>query len=243
MKLLDTNGGNTKVRKSMKMGDVRIASLSLEPTKKLCPFADVAGCFDKCIKSSGMAGVFPSVRKSRRAKTEWLETDPESFLEQLRKELHNFIKVCKRDGLKPVVRLNTFSDVKWEDLLDMTGEFAEIFFYDYTKNAKRTVQQLEGELPDNYKLMFSYSAEPRYAKHVERALHTDVPMTVVFRGTFPTHFMGRKVIDGDVSDLDNVFAGKVIVGLKAKGEEAKKPDPDNKFIVDTDVHGNLISLS
>ena len=238
MKLLDTNGGNTKVRKSMKMGDVRIASLSLEPTKKLCPHADVAGCFDKCIKSSGMAGVFPSVRKSRRAKTEWFETDRESFLAQLRKELHNFIKVCKRDGLKPVVRLNTFSDVKWELLLDMGGEFSEIFFYDYTKNASR----LDTGLP-NYKLMFSYSAEPRYAKHVERALHTDVPMTVVFNGTFPTHFMGRKVIDGDVSDLDNVFAGKVIVGLKVKGDEAKKPDPDNKFIVHTNQHGQLIAVA
>lgn len=239
MKLLDTTGGNTKVRKSMKMGDVRIASLSLEPTQWLCPHSDIAECFDKCIKKSGMAGVFKTVTTARQRKTDWLMDDRAAFLAQLRKELHNFIKVCKRDGLKPVVRLNTFSDVKWETLLDMAGEFGEIFFYDYTKNAAR----LHSDMPENYKLMFSYSGAVRYAKHVERALHTDVPMTVVFRGTFPTHFMGRPVIDGDVSDLDNVFSGKVVVGLKVKGDDAKKPDPTNKFIVDTNQHGQVIALA
>lgn len=228
MKLLDTNGGNTKVRKSMKLGDVRIASLSMEPTPVLCPHSDIAECFDKCIKKSGMAGVFKTVTQARQRKTDWFMGDREAFLAQLRKELHNFIKVCKRDGLKPVVRLNVFSDIKWEMFLDMAGEFSEIFFYDYTKNAAR----LHSDLPENYKLMFSYSAADRYQKHVDRALQTQVPMTVVFRGTFPTHFMGRKVIDGDVSDLDNVFSGEVIVGLRVKGAEAKRPDPTNKFIVD-----------
>lgn len=234
MKLLDTKGGNTKVRKSMAMGDVRIASLSLEPTHTLCPYSEVAECFDKCIKKSGFAAIFDSVTKARVAKTEWLQSDPIAFLAQLKKELHNFIKLCAKQGVKPVVRLNTFSDVKWENLLDMEDEFGEIFFYDYTKNASR----LHTELPSNYKLMFSYSAAPRYQKHVAKALESDVPMTVVFRGKFPTHFMGRPVIDGDVSDLDNVFSGKSIVGLRVKGDEAKRPDPDNKFIVDT----NLIAV-
>jgi len=228
MKLLDTKGGNTKVAKSMKHGDVRIASLSLEPTKKLCPFSDVANCFDKCIKKSGFAAIFDTVTRARQAKTDWFELDPEAFLAQLRKELHNFIKLCRKQGVKPVVRLNTFSDVKWEELLDMEGEFAEIFFYDYTKNAKRL-----GATPTNYKLMFSYSGEERYQKHVRKALETSTPMTVVFYGdTFPETFMGRRVIDGDVSDIDNVFAGEVVVGLRAKGNDAKVYDPSNKFIVD-----------
>jgi hypothetical protein len=43
--------------------------------------------------------------------------------------------------------------------------------------------------------------------------------------------MGRPVIDGDVSDIDNVDSGKVIVGLRVKGDEAKK-DLDSPFIVD-----------
>lgn len=236
MKLLDTKGGNTKVRKSMAMGDVRIASLSLEPTPVLCPHSDVAECFDKCIKKSGFAAIFKSVTTSRMAKTEWLQSDPIAFIAQLKKELHNFIKLCAKQGVKPVVRLNTFSDVKWELLLDMEGEFGAIFFYDYTKNAKR----LHSDLPSNYKLMFSYSAAPRYQKHVASALESGVPMTVVFRGTFPTTFMGRRVIDGDVSDLDNVFSGQVIVGLRVKGDDAKRPDPTNQFIVDA---SNLIATA
>lgn len=227
MKLLDTKGGNTKVRKSMKMGDVRIASLSMEPTPELCPHSAIAECFDKCIKKSGFAAIFKSVTDSRMAKTEWFMQDREAFLAQLRKELHNFIKLCRKQGVQPVVRLNTFSDIKWETLLDMGGEFAEIFFYDYTKNAKRL-----GNTPENYKLMFSYSAAEQYSKHVVKALQTDSPITVVFRGEFPDYYLNRPVIDGDVSDLDNVFAGKVIVGLRVKGDEAKRPDPTNKFIVD-----------
>ena len=109
----------------------------------------------------------------------------------------------------------------------MEGEFGEVFFYDYTKNASR----LHTKLPSNYMLMFSYSGAPRYQKHVRKALEADVPMTVVFRGGFPETFMGRRVIDGDISDLDNVFSGNVIVGLRVKGDEAKK-DKDSPFIVD-----------
>jgi hypothetical protein len=235
MKLLDTKGGNTKVKKSMAMGDVRIASLSLEPTPALCPHSAIAECFDNCIKKSGMAQVFSSVTQSRMAKTRFFESDRERFLIQLKRELHNFIKLCLKQGVKPVVRLNTFSDVKWEELLDMEGEFGEILFYDYTKNAAR----LHTELPSNYKLMFSYSGAPRYQKHVAKALEADVPMTVVFRGGFPESFMGRPVIDGDVSDLDNVFSGNVIVGLRVKGDEAKK-DVDSPFIVDAT---NLIAVA
>ena len=235
MKLLDTTGGNTKVKKSMKLGEVRIASLSLMPTIELCPHSLIANCFDKCLKFSGLAGVYASVNDARAKKTEFFLQEREAFMAQLKRELHNFIKVCKRDGLKPVVRLNVLSDVKWETLLDMAGEFSEIFFYDYTKNAKRL-----GATPENYKLMFSYSGEDRYQKHVEVALKTKVPMTVVFYGKeLPDQYLGRPVKDGDVSDLDNVLSGEVIIGLRAKGNDAKVYDPSNKFIVDA---SNLITM-
>jgi hypothetical protein len=42
--------------------------------------------------------------------------------------------------------------------------------------------------------------------------------------------MGRVVIDGDKSDIDNVQSGAVIIGLRAKGKAVK--DIDNPFIVD-----------
>jgi len=53
----------------------------------------------------------------------------------------------------------------------------------------------------------------------------------------PKHYMGRRVIDGDASDLVNVKAGAVIVGLKAKGK-AKKDE--GSFVVDAT---NLIAVA
>ena len=77
--------------------------------------------------------------------------------------------------------------------------------------------------------MFSYSPASAYQKYAERALKTDVPVSVVFSGGLPRTYKGRRVIDGDASDLVNVKAGRVIVGLVAKGK-AKQDAGD--FVVD-----------
>ena len=61
-------------------------------------------------------------------------------------------------------------------------------------------------------------------------------MSVVFRNGMPLHYKGRRVIDGDASDLVNVKAGKVIIGLVAKGK-AKRGD--GNFVVDS----NLIAVA
>jgi hypothetical protein len=94
------------------------------------------------------------------------------------------------------------------------------------------VQRL-GRTPDNYKLIFSYSAEPAYQGSVNRALKTDHPIAVVFRGGLPGEYLGRSVIDGDKSDIINVNAGPVVIGLKAKGTSGKRSLASNSnFIVD-----------
>jgi hypothetical protein len=89
----------------------------------------------------------------------------------------------------------------------------------------------------NYKLMFSYSTRIEYANQIALALDTDVPMAVVFKGQLPEVFLGRKVIDGDMSDIANVQAGKVVIGLRAKGK-AKRDEKG--FAVDA---SNLIAVA
>ena len=230
MKLLDTTGGNAKLKKSDKSSqEYRLAGLSLMPDDILCPYRNVAGCAKSCLESAGM-GVFSNVKAGRQRKSDWWHSDRNGFLDQLRKELTNFDKLCKRQGVKAAVRLNVLSDIPWEKH-GIPQEFPDIFFYDYTKNASRL-----GKTPDNYELMFSYSNEPDYQKHVAKAWNTDAPISVVFRGGMPEHYKGRRVIDGDASDLVNVKAGKVVVGLVAKGK-AKKDD--GNFVVDT----NLIAIA
>lgn len=226
MKLLDTTGANTKLAKTNKGDAYRVAGLSLMPSKALCPWALKANCFDVCLESAGM-GVFSNVKAGRQAKADFYTNDREAFLAQLRRELSNWEKLCIRKGVKPAVRLNVLSDIQWEKH-GIPQEFPGIFFYDYTKIAHRI-----GKTPSNYKLMFSYSGAADYASAVEKAVQGDCPIAVVFRDSnFPATFLGRPVVNGDSSDLDNVVSGRVIIGLKAKGKAIKgKTD----FIVETNI--------
>jgi len=225
MKLLDTTSGNTKIKKTQDSGDnVRLAGLSLMPNNFLCAGSKAAGCMEDCLKTSGLAGIYPTINEARQKKTDFFQNDLEGFIKQLMKELTNFDKLCTKTGKQGCVRLNVLSDIQWENL-GIPQAFPNLFFYDYTKIASRLNSV---KLPSNYKLMFSYSGRKQYKNQVELALKTDVPVAVVFRGGLPKTFLDRPVIDGDKSDLFNVKAGKVVVGLVAKGK-ARKSDSD--FIV------------
>ena len=233
-KLLDTapNSGNSKVAKTAAkenpLGPVRLASLSMFPDIKVCPASELAGCIKPCLTWSGLAAVYDSINKARKARTEYWLSDQSAFLDQLRRELANFQKLCQKQGVQGVVRLNVLSDIQWERF-GIPQAFPKLFFLDYTKLAKRL-----GKTPSNYKLIFSYSDRPQYAKHVKVAKQTGAPIAVVFKNSMPSEYLGRPVVDGDQSDILNVLAGRVVIGLKAKGPA--KQDMGG-FVVD----GNLIA--
>ena len=233
-KLLDTapNSGNSKVAKTAAkenpLGPVRLASLSMFPDIKVCPASELAGCIKPCLTWSGLAAVYDSINKARKARTEYWLSDQSAFLDQLRRELANFQKLCQKQGVQGVVRLNVLSDIQWERF-GIPQAFPKLFFLDYTKLAKRL-----GKTPSNYKLIFSYSDRPQYAKHVKVAKQTGAPIAVVFKNGMPSQYLGRPVVDGDQSDILNVLAGRVVIGLKAKGPA--KQDMGG-FVVD----GNLIA--
>jgi hypothetical protein len=90
--------------------------------------------------------------------------------------------------------------------------FPNVIFYDYTKLANRR------NLPPNYSLTFSLSEDND--KSAEQALANGLNVAAVFRKIPPT-FLGRTVVDGDVSDLRFLDPSGVIVGLKAKGKAKK----------------------
>ena len=234
MKLLDTGLGNTKIKKTQDYENpfgqpFRLASLSLWPDDIICAGSLLADCREGCLRLAGR-GRMPNVMAGRQAKTKLFHNDPELFLSMFENELENFQKVCDRDGLLAVVRPNTISDISWEKY-DLPQKFPEMVWYDYTKIAYRL-----GRTPENYKLMFSYSGVERYQNQVKKALKTEVPISVVFNGPFPKTFMGRDVIDGDRSDLVNLYAGPVILGLKAKG-------PAKQDTTGFVVHTNLATMA
>ena len=229
-KLLDTSLGNTKVSKTESLAPgVRLASLSLMPDKIICPQSGAADCFNLCIKKSGR-GRFENVAQGRQLKTDYWHHDRDGFLTQLKRELANFEKLCYRTNKRPVVRLNVLSDIQWEKH-GIPQAFPGILAYDYTKQAHRI-----GKTPENYKLMFSYSGAAKYQHQVQRAMKTNAPISVVFTElpTDPNYrFLGRPVIDGDRSDLINVNAGPVIIGLRYKNTGASADTiAESTFVVD-----------
>jgi len=232
MKLLNTTHSNTTIAKTQKMAEaIRVASMSLMPHPLICAGSKAAGCFTDCLKSAGR-GVFESVAKSRQNKTWFWLNDQAGFLTQLAAELHNFEKLCARQNVAGWVRLNTISDIDWENY-GIPQAFPNLNFYDYTKRVKRFAN-----LPDNYRLILSYSGRRQYAKTVA-ARPAGAPMAVVFTGDWnsgsgnglPDYWNGERVIDGDVSDLINLESG-CIVGLRAKG---KAKTNDNDFVVYPDL--------
>ena len=72
--------------------------------------------------------------------------DRARFLSMITKEIRNHEKNCKKHNLKPVIRLNTTSDIMWENhkIFEL---FPNVQFYDYTKHFKRMIKFLRGELP------------------------------------------------------------------------------------------------
>ena len=219
MQLIDTSLSNTKIRKTQKEYNpfdrpLRMSSLSLYPNDEICPGSLLALCQEACLRSAGY-GKFKNVREGRQKKTDLWLTNPNLFLELFANQLKNFQKLCDKDNLQAVHRPNTISDIEWERY-GIPQLFPRMFFYDYTKRPFRLTR-----VPENYRLMFSFSGVPGYKNQVKAALKTDAPISVVFNGPFPKEFLGRKVIDGDRSDLINLYAGKKIIGLKAKGDAKK----------------------
>jgi hypothetical protein len=217
MKLLSPN--NTKIKKGEKLGWLTLG-LSLSPYnlsgKNFCSHAS-AGCAAACLNTSGM-GVFSNVQAARLKKSRYFIEQKETFLGQLNKEIRSAIKTSKRKGMKLAVRLNVLSDLPWENLIDMK-EFQDVTFYDYTPNPKRMIAHLRGELPKNYHLTFSRKENNQ--SMVELIASMGGNIAAVFAGSLPETYLGKKVVNGDDTDLRFLDDKGVIVGLVAKGKGKK----------------------
>ena len=186
----------------------------------LCPSAELAACVGPCLNTSGR-GQMSSVQTGRARKTEWFAKDRNGFMRQLISDIGSFVKYCDRRNIKPCVRLNGTSDIRWELIklfdsnLTLMDIFPQVQFYDYTKIANRR------NVPDNYHLTWSYSgANPKYSDMMDTAVSNGMNVAVVFRtkGTIPASFKGLPTVDGDKNDLRFLDDKGVAVALYAKGK-------------------------
>lgn len=211
---------NTKTVKGQKY-NYMTAILYLAPADisgyEVCP-KRTPGCSEACLYSAGR-GAFSNVQKARISKTLYYFENRKSFMEQLAREVRNFIALAYSKGFIPVIRLNGTSDIPWErvpvmDYKNIMEMFPTVQFYDYTKRPNRT------NLPKNYHLTFSLAEDN--AEDAKKALANNMNVAVVFRNAnFPVNYMDRPVLNGDDSDLRFLDGNRNIIGLVAKGKAKK----------------------
>lgn len=219
-------GNNAKTIKSDKSGEYLTAIMYMRPNLNICAMSELAQCIDACLNTAGR-GAMNSIQTARQRKTDAFESDPVTFVDQLKDDVIKAQRKAAKKGVKLAVRLNGTSDIAWENLAGSNGntimqDFPDVQFYDYTKLPGRKV-------PANYHLTVSYSgANAKYAEKVNKSRHN---IAVVFRDkeSIPEFFNGRPVIDGDRDDLRFLDQTNSIVALYAKGK-AKKDTTG--FVVD-----------
>jgi hypothetical protein len=222
MKLLTT--ANSKIKKGESLGFLTFG-VHLAPSTKsgfnTCQHSSV-GCAAACLDTAGH-GIFATVQAARIAKTKFFFQDKALFMAQLFKEIASAVKSAQKKNLIPCFRLNLTSDLPWEKIT-LDGKtvfdlFPQVTFYDYTKSAQRMTAFLTGEFPSNYHLTFSRSESNE--KLVDAVLGSGGNVAVVFRGSLPATWKGKRVVSGDESDLRFLDPQNVIVGLVEKGKAKK----------------------
>jgi len=178
-------------------------------------------CIDLCLNTSGR-GQMNVVQKSRLNKKYYFLADRQKFLKHLDREIKLSYERAKRKKLKYTVRLNGTSDLpferyKLENGLNLMENNPDVQFIDYTKISNRLDKK--NKIPKNYSL--TYSQAENNLNNVKKILKTKYNIATVFRNKLPKKWMGRRVIDGDVSDLRHLDPKKVVVGLRAKGKAIK----------------------
>lgn len=227
--------GNRKIEK----GSSRLqftANLSLFPHiipglsggGNLCPSATKA-CAAACVAHNGN-GLIPDVQLARIARRLAYTAAKNEFLSILDSELVQLNKVASWFDRPVGVRLNTFSDLPWEHMIDLS-KFGSLRFYDYSKVWKRCNGHLGGGriIHRNYRIAFSCIGIADDWNRIGDYLDNGGSVACVFADSFnpgltrwaysqqlPREFMGRKVIDGDKTDDRYHDRKGVIVGLRLK---------------------------
>jgi hypothetical protein len=179
-----------------------------------------------------MAGIFPRIMQARIEKTKWFFNDRKAFLAQLNKELASANRKCGKLGKIGLIRLNTFSDIAWENILNLK-QYTNLRFYDYTKSIDRAERSVRGDVRyvhENgerfYRLCYSAN-ENTDMNRMDALIRSGGNVAVVFgdikyrnaknKGAMHSLWRGFPVVDGDsTDDRYNDPAGHV-VGLRLKG--------------------------
>lgn len=224
-KLLTNGKSSTKLGKNtIKTYNLSLLPHSLNSKKEnLCTFS-TKECRAVCLNTSGR-GIFTNVQEARERRTEFFVKYKYEFLSLLNLELSNINK----KGERCLIRLNTFSDLDWANLLGLVGvnieNYTNLLFYHYSKNPAFVLSKRKNE-----EYTFSYSGYNW--KTCEELLKNKICNVAMVFHEVPTTYKGFSVISGEESDMRlQEFDGiGNIIGLKYK--RPKKTDVlPTKFVI------------
>jgi len=251
MELLGDEETNTKLSKN----EARTWGLSLAPADSsgynVCPWSTL-GCRKACVAYAGMNQVWASIHEARVRKTKWFFEDRQAFLARLDREIGNKNRWCAKRGMMGYMRLNMYSDLGWEHMLDLNR--SNVRFYDYTKSMKRAMASL---CDSCYRLIYSYNETSNPAE-VRQLLEMGGTMAMVRadikyvngknKGAIPATIMidGKEFATFDADEDDNRYLDpKGAVGiLRLKGNrEMRRHAIVTAFAQGTPHPSNLTSLT
>lgn len=170
-------------------------------------------CTEACVLVTAGKATFPSVRKARMVKTQFLAQQPGHFVTLLADE----VRRAARKHRAIALRLNVASDVRWERIVPGLFHTEGVVFYDYTKAPASQRDDLAGR----YHLTYSVSERDRSESEAIEWLERGGSAAVVFdtkRGhELPATWNGFQVIDADHDDGRYNDPPGVVAGLRAKG--------------------------
>lgn len=236
---LGSINSSSKIQKNGKLGvDTYIIYLAPYNTSgyQVCEYA-TKECAKGCLATSGRNKMEINsgrnlINKSRITKTKLFFEERDFFMNWLIAEIKQAKQKSESENKIFSVRLNGTSDIDWVNVrfgLDNKNIF-EIFqdvqFYDYTKNINKFSNK-----PTNYHLTYSYTG---YNKtNVKNVLNHGGNVAVVFNAKdiseFPTEFLGKKVINGDETDVRFMDEQNVVVALKWKNIADKEVNNELKY--------------
>ena len=179
-------------------------------------------CRMGCLNTSGRAGIeefsgLTNIKNARITKTRLLFEQQDFFMAWMIAEIKSARAKAERDGFYFSVRLNATSDIDWSKVLydgkNIYQIFADVNFYDYTKNALKFIDK-----PSNYHLTLSYTGRNWDLCKAMLKLGHNVAMVFNVRDEklLPKTYEGYTVINGDLTDYRIDDAKGIIVGLKWK---------------------------
>ena len=178
-----------------------------------CPWADrhVGGCVENCIAETGRMG-FDIARNAREWRTTWLYRDPISHIATMMREIAALARMAERQGLTPVYRPDTTSNIRWPRVLPWLADvFPTVEFVDYDRSPDSATYAAAG-----WSVAHSMNARKDPVGAIFAMVESGVSASVIVDDPAPLLEMGAPFADADASDLWMVTDVPVAGLLKAK---------------------------